>query len=89
MGTDSINFAHKQVTQNKSEDKANDNQINLSDFVQELETRKPSPTIKHIHQRKLGHWMRKSKMDNGIYYYEYLLLYVNDCLVASQNPGVQ
>ena len=43
-GIHSINFAeypniaHGQVTQNKNEDKANDNQINLSDFIPESKT---------------------------------------------------
>ena len=43
-GTDSINFAeylniaHRQATQNKCEDKANDDQINLSDFIPEPKT---------------------------------------------------
>ena len=42
--TNSINFAeylnitHDQVTQNKCEYKANDDQINLSDFIPELKT---------------------------------------------------
>ena len=31
-------------------------------------------------------WMRVSKMDNGLDYYEYVLLYVDDCLVVSQHP---
>ena len=43
-GTDSRNFAeylniaHEQATQNKYEDKANDDQINLSDFIPEPKT---------------------------------------------------
>ena len=55
-GTESINFAeylniaHEQVTQNKCEDKANDDQINLSDFIPEPKTinqvLKSSPFIK-------------------------------------------
>ena len=31
-------------------------------------------------------WMRVSKMDNGVEYYEYSLLYVDDCLMISQHP---
>ena len=31
-------------------------------------------------------WMREDKMDNGTEYYEYILLYVDDCLVVSQKP---
>lgn len=31
-------------------------------------------------------WMRLAKLDNGTDYYEYILLYVDDCLVISANP---
>ena len=31
-------------------------------------------------------WMRMSKMDNGLDYYGYILLYVDDWLVVSQYP---
>ena len=31
-------------------------------------------------------WMRVSKMNNGLDYYEYVLLYVDNCLVVSQHP---
>ena len=31
-------------------------------------------------------WMREAKLDNGTEYYEYILLYVDDCLVISQYP---
>ena len=31
-------------------------------------------------------WMRLSKLKNGVDYYEYILLYVDDCLVISDNP---
>ena len=31
-------------------------------------------------------WMREAKLDNGTDYYEYILLYVDDCLVISQHP---
>ena len=30
--------------------------------------------------------MRPTKLDNGTEYYEYILLYVNDCLVVSEYP---
>ena len=30
-------------------------------------------------------WMRLAKLDNGLDYYEYMLLYVDDCLVISVN----
>ena len=30
-------------------------------------------------------WMRKSKCGNVTYYYEYVLLYIDDCLVVSDN----
>ena len=30
-------------------------------------------------------WMRNSKRGNGTAYYEYVLLYVDDCLVISNN----
>ena len=33
-------------------------------------------------------WMRVSKLDNGTEYYEYILLYVDDCLVISEHPDV-
>ena len=32
-------------------------------------------------------WMQVSKLDNGLKYYEYVLLYVDDCLVVSQHPN--
>ena len=32
-----------------------------------------------------GVWMRQSKRGNGTSYYEYVLLYVDDCLVISDN----
>ena len=31
-------------------------------------------------------WYRKAKTDQGIDYYEYMLFYVDDCLVTSQHP---
>ena len=31
-------------------------------------------------------WMRQTKLDNGTEYYEYILLYVDDCLVISEHP---
>jgi len=31
-------------------------------------------------------WMRKAMSGKGIEYYEYVLLYVDDCLVVSENP---
>jgi len=31
-------------------------------------------------------WLRMVKHHNGIAYYEYVLLYVNDCLVVSEHP---
>ena len=31
-------------------------------------------------------WMRPAKKDNGTEYYEYILLYVDDCLVVSEHP---
>ncbi len=30
-------------------------------------------------------WVRVSKLDNGLDYYEYVLLYVDDCLVSQGN----
>ena len=33
-------------------------------------------------------WLRQSKRDNGEDYYEYVLLYADDCLVISENPDV-
>ena len=30
--------------------------------------------------------MRSAKLDNGTEYYEYILLYVDDCLVVSEYP---
>ena len=33
-------------------------------------------------------WMRVAKTENGTEYYEYILLYVDDCLVISQHPDV-
>ena len=32
-------------------------------------------------------WMRLGKLKNGVDYYEYILLYVDDCLVVSDSPG--
>ena len=31
-------------------------------------------------------WMRKSRKSNGTEYYEYMLLYVDDCLAISEKP---
>ena len=31
-------------------------------------------------------WIRKSTTDNGIDYYEYMLLYTDDCLAISKTP---
>ena len=31
-------------------------------------------------------WMRESRLDDGTDYYEYILLYVDDCLVVSEHP---
>jgi len=31
-------------------------------------------------------WLRLSKLDNGVEYYEYALLYLDDCLMVSQHP---
>ena len=43
----------------------------------------PSLATRHV---DLDLWMRKRKMDNGPEYYEYMLLYVDDCLCISQHP---
>jgi hypothetical protein len=32
-------------------------------------------------------WMRPAKTMNGDEYYEYILTYVDDCLIVSQEPG--
>ena len=32
-------------------------------------------------------WMQKSRKSNGTEYYEYMLLYVDDCLAISKNPN--
>ncbi len=34
----------------------------------------------------LNLWLRESKLANGTDYYEYILLYVENCLVVSENP---
>ena len=31
-------------------------------------------------------WIRKATTDEGIHYYEYMLLYTDDCLAISKNP---
>ena len=31
-------------------------------------------------------WLRPAQKDNGFTYYEYILTYVDDCLVVSHNP---
>ena len=31
-------------------------------------------------------WLRVSKLDNGREYYEYIILYMDDCLVISEHP---
>ena len=31
-------------------------------------------------------WYRQAKTDQGMDYYEYMLFYVNNCLIASQHP---
>ena len=35
-----------------------------------------------------GVWMRPAQKSNGFKYYEYILTYVDDCLVVSQNPQI-
>ena len=33
-------------------------------------------------------WLRPIKLDDGIEFYELILLYLNDCLVISEPPDV-